>query len=224
MAAPLRSTTALQVTDGVYAPQEDSWLLSGVLESSRLAEGRRVLDICTGSGILALDAARLGAREVLAFDLSPAAVECASGNAAASGLPVTVRLGTLQDAARHGPFDLVISNPPYVPSTLPPAGTGPDRAWDAGADGRVVLDELCTLAPRLISPRGALLLVQSEFSAPRQTVQMLTDSGFVAHTAARQTIDFGPVMTARADELEAAGRLEPGRRTEELVVIRAHRI
>lgn len=224
MAAPLRSTIPLQVTDGVYAPQEDSWLLSGVLEASGLAEGRRVLDICTGSGVLALEAARLGARDVLAFDLSPAAVECASGNAAASGLPVEVRLGTLQDAAQHGPFDLVVTNPPYVPSTLPPAGTGPDRAWDAGADGRVVLDELCALAPRLIAPGGALLLVQSEFSAPRRTVQMLTGSGFIAHTAARQIIDFGPVMTARADELEASGLLEPGRRTEELVVIRAHRV
>lgn len=224
MAAPLRSTIPLQVTDGVYAPQEDSWLLSGVLEASGLAEGRRVLDICTGSGVLALEAARLGAPEVLAFDLCPAAVECASGNAAASGLPVEVRLGTLQDAVRHGPFDLVVTNPPYVPSTLPPAGTGPDRAWDAGADGRVVLDELCALAPRLIAPGGALLLVQSEFSAPRRTVQMLTGSGFIAHTAARQIIDFGPVMTARADELEASGLLEPGRRTEELVVIRAHRV
>lgn len=224
MAAPLRSTIPLQVTDGVYAPQEDSWLLSGVLEASGLAEGRRVLDICTGSGVLALEAARLGAREVLAFDLCPAAVECASGNAAASGLPVEVRLGTLQDAAQHGPFDLVVTNPPYVPSTLPPAGTGPDRAWDAGADGRVVLDELCALAPGLIPPGGALLLVQSEFSAPQQTVQMLTDSGFIAHTAARQMIDFGPVMTARAGELEASGLLEPGRRTEELVVIRAHRV
>ncbi|MGW8590308.1 HemK2/MTQ2 family protein methyltransferase [Dietzia sp. NPDC055343] len=224
MAAPLRSTIPLQVTDGVYAPQEDSWLLSGVLEASGLAEGRRVLDICTGSGVLALEAARLGAREVLAFDLCPAAVECASGNAAASGLPVEVRLGTLQDAAQHGPFDLVVTNPPYVPSTLPPAGTGPDRAWDAGADGRVVLDELCALAPGLIAPGGALLLVQSEFSAPQQTVQMLTDSGFIAHTAARQMIDFGPVMTARAGELEASGLLEPGRRTEELVVIRAHRV
>ena len=223
MAAPLRSTIPLQVNDGVYAPQEDSWLLSGVLEASGLAEGRRVLDICTGSAVLALAAARLGAREALAFDLCPAAVECASGNAAASGLPVEVRLGTLQDAVRHGPFDLVVTNPPYVPSTLPPAGTGPDRAWDAGADGRVVLDELCALAPRLIVPGGALLLVQSEFSAPRRTVQMLTDSGFIAHTAARQMIDFGPVMTARADELEASGLLEPGRRTEELVVIRAHR-
>lgn len=222
MAAPLRSTIPLQVNDGVYAPQEDSWLLSGVLEASGLAEGRRVLDICTGSGVLALEAARLGAREVLAFDLCPAAVECASGNAAASGLPVEARLGTLQDAVRHGPFDLVVANPPYVPSTLPPAGTGPDRAWDAGADGRVVLDELCALAPRLIAPGGALLLVQSEYSAPRRTVQMLTDSGFIAHTAARQMIDFGPVMTARADELEASGLLEPERRTEELVVIRAH--
>lgn len=135
MAAPLRSTIPLQVNDGVYAPQEDSWLLSGVLEASGLAEGRRVLDICTGSGVLALEAARLGAREVLAFDLCPAAVECASGNAAASGLPVEVRLGTLQDAVRHGPFDLVVANPPYVPSTVRRVGREPRPRPTVGRDG-----------------------------------------------------------------------------------------
>src|SRR5699024_11941238 len=44
-------TTALEVDDGVYAPQDDSWLLRGELVASGLADGRRVLDICTGRGI-----------------------------------------------------------------------------------------------------------------------------------------------------------------------------
>lgn len=222
MAAPVR-TLPLQVDDGVYAPQEDSWLLRDALEASGLADGRRVLDVCTGSGILAIEAARLGARDVRAYDICPAAVDCATRNATAGALPVEVRLGALADARAAGPYELVLANPPYVPSAEPPSGTGPDRAWDAGADGRVVLDELCALAPELLSPGGTLLIVQSEFSAPEQTLTTLTAAGLRTRTVARRTIPFGPVMNARAARLEEAGLLEPARRTEELVVIRADR-
>ena len=61
----------IEVDAGVYAPQHDSWLLRDALQRSGLADGRRVLDICTGSGILAIEAALLGAREVVAFDICP---------------------------------------------------------------------------------------------------------------------------------------------------------
>lgn len=156
-------TTALEVDDGVYAPQDDSWLLRGELVASGLADGRRVLDICTGSGILAIEAARRGAREVLALDISPAAVACAARNARLAGVDVDVRRGGLDDARAAGQYDLVLANPPYVPSDAPLRGTGPDRAWEAGADGRVVLDQLCALAPDLVAPGGAMLIVHSEF-------------------------------------------------------------
>lgn len=159
----------IEVDAGVYAPQHDSWLLRDALQRSGLADGRRVLDICTGSGILAIEAALLGAREVVAFDICPAAVTCAEQNAERTGVAVDVRLGTLEDARRAGPFDVVVSNPPYVPSDRPPEGTGPERAWDAGVDGRVVLDTLCDLAPDLVAPGGAMLIVHSEFSDPPQT-------------------------------------------------------
>ena len=216
-------TTALEVDDGVYAPQDDSWLLRGELVASGLAEGRRVLDICTGSGILAIEAARRGAREVLALDISPAAVACAARNARLAGVDVDVRRGGLDDARAAGQYDLVLANPPYVPSDAPLRGTGPDRAWEAGADGRVVLDQLCALAPDLVAPGGAMLIVHSEFSVPARTTRMLSDAGLLAAAVATRVIGFGPVMTAHADRLEAAGLLEAGRRTEELVVIRADR-
>lgn len=213
----------LVIDDGVYAPQEDSWLLRDELVTSGLAGGRRVLDICTGSGILGIEAALHGAREVLAFDLSPAAAACAARNAQRTGAVVDVHCGTLDDARLAGPFDLVVSNPPYVPSDAPLLGTGANRAWDAGADGRVVLDQLCVLAPDLVAPGGTLLLVQSEFAAPEQTLTMLTEAGFLARAVSTCTVAFGPVMQKYAGRLESAGLLEPGRRTEELVVIRADR-
>lgn len=213
----------IEVDEGVYAPQHDSWLLRDTLERSGLADGRRVLDICTGSGILAVEAALLGAREVVAYDLSPAAVACARRNAERTGVAVDVRLGALEDARGAGPFDVVVSNPPYVPSDDPLDSIGPNRAWDAGADGRVVLDPLCALAPSLVAPGGSMLIVHSEFSDAPRTLRQLRRSGFDARIVAGRTIEFGPVMTAYAERLEATGQLEPGRRVENLVVIRADR-
>ena len=213
----------IEVDDGVYAPQHDSWLLCETLDDCDVVTGRRVLDICTGSGILAIEAAIKGAREVVAYDISPAAVACASRNAERSDVRVDVRLGTLDDAHRDGPFDVVVSNPPYVPSDAPLEGTGPNRAWDAGANGRVVLDQLCDLAPALLAPGGTMLIVHSEFSDPPQTIRRMQQFGFEARAVATRTVDFGPVMTAYAERLEAAGLLEPVRRVEELVVIRVDR-
>src|SRR5699024_7453947 len=122
------------------------------------------------------------------------------------------------DARAAGQYDLVLANPPYVPSDAPLRGTGPDRAWEAGADGRVVLDQLCALAPDLVAPGGALLIVHPALSVPARTTRMPSAAGLPT-----RVIGFGPGMTAHADRLEAAGLLEAGRRTEELVVIRADR-
>lgn len=214
----------IEVDDGVYAPQDDSWLLCETLDHCDLVADKRVIDICTGSGILAIEAALKGAREVVAYDISPAAVACAQRNAERAGVDVDVRLGTLADARRSGPFDVVVSNPPYVPSDAPVEGTGLNRAWDAGADGRVVLDELCDLAPDLLAPGGTMLVVHSEFSDPAQTLRRLGRDGFTARVVASRTVEFGPVMNSYAERLEAAGLLEPGRRVEDLVVIRADRL
>lgn len=213
----------IEVDDGVYAPQHDSWLLSDALHRADLAPGKRVLDICTGSGILAIEAALHGAAEVLAYDISPAAVRCAQRNARRAGVDVDVRPGTLAEAGHAGPYDVVVSNPPYVPSEAPLEGTGPNRAWDAGANGRVVLDQLCAAAPALLAPGGTMLIVHSEYSGPAETLRRFHRHGFAAGIVATQTVDFGPVMTAYAPRLEAAGLLEPGRREEELVVIRVDR-
>ncbi|MBB1247029.1 methyltransferase, partial [Streptomyces durbertensis] len=79
---------------GVYRPQSDTMLLAEALDAASVGAGDRVLDMCTGTGVLALRAARLGA-EVTAVDISRRAVLCARLNARLAGLPVTVRRGDL---------------------------------------------------------------------------------------------------------------------------------
>ena len=101
--------------EGVYAPQEDSRLLIDVMEKTGLAIGRRVADLCTGSGVVAITAAEQGASAVTAFDICARAVRCARVNAACAGVDVDVHLGSWARAVEFAPFDLVVCNPPYVP-------------------------------------------------------------------------------------------------------------
>jgi release factor glutamine methyltransferase len=213
--------------EGVYAPQEDSHLLIDVMEATGLARGRRVADLCTGSGVVAIGAAEQGAAAVTALDICARAVRCTRANVAAAAVDIDVHLGSWARAVEFGPFDLITCNPPYVPhdpsaefEPLPPY-VGPPRAWDAGQDGRLVLDPLCAAVPSLLADGGTLLLVQSEFAGPRLTLAALASAGLDADIVARQWIPFGPVLTSRARWLEETGQLEPGRREEELLVIRA---
>ncbi|KLO29684.1 methylase [Mycolicibacter heraklionensis] len=211
--------------DGVYVPQEDSHLLIETIERTGLARGARVLDLCTGSGVAAIAAAELGADSVTAFDICPRAVRCSRHNARAAGVDITIRQGPWSGALRCAPFDLVVANPPYVPSPrnggpIPSAG-GPEWSWNGGVDGRVVLDPLCRSAAALMHRGGSLLLVQSALADVAHSLQTLRESGLSAEVAAVRSVPFGPVLSARAEWLESTGLVPPGCRVEQLVVIRA---
>lgn len=199
-------------------------LLAEALSAASLAPGTRALDVCTGTGLLALTAARLGAAEVTAVDVSPAAVLATRWNARLHRLPVRVLRQDLNDWRGSRRFHVVTANPPYVPC---PADQGRDSwsssglAWNAGEDGRLHLDQLCALAPRLLLPGGFLLLVHSALCGTELTLRRLADQGLKAAVVARQRQKFGPVLERRAEWLERRGLIPAGQRVEELVVVRA---
>lgn len=212
---------------GVYPPQEDSHLLIAVMIAAGLAPGAKVADLCTGSGVVALAAAQADAAEVAAFDICPTAVAHARRSATAAGANLVVHRGSWARAREFGPFDLVLANPPYVPQAPVddtddiPADAGPAQAWNAGADGRSVLDPMCTAAPHLLAEGGTMLIVHSECSNAEQTVTALRSEGLAADIVAQQMIPFGPVMSARADWLMSVGLLPHGATMERIIVIRA---
>lgn len=179
-----------------------------------------MLDLGTGTGALAVTAALRGAT-VTAVDVSSLALAATWINARCRSLRVRVRRGDLGAPVAGERFDIVLCNPPYVPgegATLPRRGRC--RAWDAGLDGRALLDRVCTEVPRLLAPGGQLLLVQSAFCGVDRTLDALTAAGLAAEVVHRCVQPFGPVLRLRAALLEARGLIRPGQRDEELVVIR----
>jgi release factor glutamine methyltransferase len=198
---------------GVYRAEGDTELLADVLRRGGYARGRRVLDIGTGSGALALAAARAGAAHVTAVDLSLRSVAATWLNSRLHRAAVRMRHGDLFTPVAGQRFDLVVANPPYVPATtavLPRHRKA--RCWDAGTDGRALLDRICAGVPDVLAPDGAVLLVHSALCGVQSTLDGLERAGLAAGVLARASVPFGPVMRARAAMLEARGLISPGQR------------
>ncbi|MEY9996669.1 release factor glutamine methyltransferase [Streptomyces sp. V4I8] len=209
------------VPPGVYAPQEDTDLLVGALRDEPLPHGADVLDVGTGSGALAIEAARRGTR-VTAVDVSWRAVCTARLNARLARLPVRIRHGNLFTPVHGQSFDLILANPPYVPSPdTDQVPRGAARSWDAGRDGRLVLDRICREAPALLRPGGVLLVVHSALSCPDRTLAHLRGSGLKASVTRRRVIPFGPVLRSREGWLRERSLVAARDQKEELVVVRA---
>ncbi|MFB9376790.1 HemK2/MTQ2 family protein methyltransferase [Kineococcus gynurae] len=209
---------------GTYRAQGDTFLLIRALRRSGGAQGCRVLDVGTGGGALALSAVRAGARSVTAVDLSRLSLITTRLNSLLHRARVELRHGDLFDPVRGRRFDLVLANPPYVPSrsdVLP--RRGPGRAWDAGRDGRAVIERICDDVAAVLVDGGRLLMVHSALADEDRTVQRLRDRGFRAAVVDRAPEPFGPVMRRRAALLRSRGLLRPDQDHEELVVVEARR-
>jgi release factor glutamine methyltransferase len=196
-------------------------MLADLVMCDERMRGARALYLCTGSGALAVAAARGGAGEVLAVDISRRAVAAARINAALNRVRVRALRGSLFAPVRDERFDAIVSNPPYVPAAgdRPPSGLA--RAWDAGADGRELLDRIIEEAPAHLRPGGVLWLVQSSICGVGLTLERLASAGLKPRVAASRRGPLGRLLSERAPLLERRGLLQPGEREEELVAVRA---
>lgn len=177
----------LKVGPGVFHPKIflTSEFFAKFLQRQDL-QGRSVVEVGTGSGILALSAAKAGAASVLALDINPEAVATAAANATLNELPqVEVRHSNLFSAVGEDEkFDVVLSSPPSFggePKSMA------DRAWHAGPGYRDILPLFDQAAQRL-KPGGVMYLLISSDSNAALFDHLIEKAGFAATRVGTQSI------------------------------------
>lgn len=205
--------------DGVYVPEADSRMLLDAFERHGRSSPSRVLDLCCGTGLQGIAAAFAG-HEVVAVDADRRAVSCTQRNAMLNGVHFAVRQGDLFEPVHGDRFDVVLANPPYVPT--PPHGAFRRHCWsDGGSDGRRVIDRIIRGVKDHLAPGGELWMVQSSLAATHRSVSRLEQRGFVVSRVSEREQRFGPVSVERLRYLRAYGFAADDGLNETLTVLRA---
>jgi release factor glutamine methyltransferase len=195
----------LAVDARVLVPRRDTeTLVELVLDQVDRAAALHIADIGTGSGAIALALAReLPAAQVVATDRSAEALAVARANAERLGLAgrVELRAGDLYAALAAGErFDVLVSNPPYIPSgavdqLAAEVRREPRAALDGGPDGLAVLRRLVADAARhLVSP-GGLLALEHGFDQGAAVRALIDETGAYQPAATRSDLAGQPRVT-----------------------------
>lgn len=172
----------------VYEPAEDSGLLAGTVVE-HVGPDQRVLDVGTGTGYVAREVGAETGATVVGSDVNPTA--CAR----ARETGVDVVRADLTAPFRAGSFDVVVFNPPYLP-------TDPDNEWEdwletalsGGSTGREVIERFLDDVGRVLRPGGEVYLLVSTYTGVDEVVAFAGDREF--SVAARSDVSFpGETLT-----------------------------
>ena len=146
----------------VLIPRQDTEILAeAALE--RMKPGNSVLDLCTGSGALAVTLAKFGKNaEVTASDISPEALEVAQLNAERNSVGIETVLGDGFEPLAGRQFDIIVCNPPYLTDSdmeelQPEVRREPELALRGGPDGLTLYRRFARELPDFLKPGGTAL-------------------------------------------------------------------
>ncbi len=204
--------TQIQTCKHVYEPAEDTFLLLAALESQNLKEADRVLEIGTGTGIIAIHMAKT-TKHVVAVDINQYAVECARNNTQRNRIKNIEIIESDLFQKVSGKYDVIIFNPPYLP-------TGKDEkvddavgcAWDGGRSGRKVTDKFLRQAPSYLTKTGKIIIIDSSKSKYQKTICALESSGFSAKIVKHLNLFFEELVVIMAERQKQLYKLEKQKR------------
>lgn len=164
----------------VYQPEADTYLLLDAA-IDEVKPGDRVLEIGTGSGLISKELAKVS--EVVATDINPHAALCARGY----GVQV-VRSNLF--AGIRGTFDLIIFNPPYLP-TQPEERIDDwlEYALDGGTSGRDVIGRFAAGVEQVLAPGGRILLLISSLTGLDEVTDLFSQHRFVTRVMVAQLVE-----------------------------------
>ena len=182
--------------DNVYIPAEDSYLLADNLE---IEQGQSVLEIGTGSGIVAMYASKL-TDKITVTDINFDACELARKNFEDNGIEnIEILFGNLFEPVENRKFDVILFNTPYLPTE---DGEVLDDtinyAIDGGLNGRKVIDLFLNEVSNHLNDGGIVQMIQSSLSGNDETLQKFDEMGFISEIKASEHFFFEDITLINA--------------------------
>jgi release factor glutamine methyltransferase len=189
-----------EVNQDVLIPRQDTETL--VEEVLKYCEGKEVLDLCTGSGCIIISLAKLGRlRHAVGADLSEKALALAARNAHQLNVEVELIQSDLFERV-DGMFDIIVSNPPYIPSgdieALMPEVRDhePRLALDGREDGLEFYRNISKAAKEHLKPEG-LIFYEIGYNQGEAVREILTKEGFTEVTIKKDLSGLDRVVAGR---------------------------
>ena len=186
----------INTDENVYVPAEDSYLLADNLE---IENGQSVLEIGTGSGVVAMYASRL-TDKITVTDINFDACQLAEKNFAENGIEnIEVLFGNLFEPVKDRKFDVILFNTPYLPTddgdviedTI-------NYAFDGGLNGRKVIDLFLDEVGDHLNDGGIVQMIQSSLSGNEETLQKFDEMGFISEIAESEHFFFEDITLINA--------------------------
>ena len=183
-------------SSNVYEPAEDSFLLADNLLVER---GMSVLEIGTGSGIVAMYVSRL-TDDITVSDINFDACELARRNFEINGIDnIEVCFGNLFEPVKDRKFDVILFNTPYLPTENEEViEDNLNYAFDGGLNGRKVIDLFLNEVKYHLNEGGIVQMIQSSLSDNHETLKKLNQEGFIAEIAKTEHFFFEDITLINA--------------------------
>ena len=186
----------INTDDNVYIPAEDSYLLA---DNLLIEEGQSVLEIGTGSGIVAMYASRL-TDKITVTDINFDACQLAEKNFQENGIEnIEILFGNLFEPVKDRKFDVILFNTPYLPTENDDVIDDTiNYAFDGGLNGRKVIDVFLNEVGNHLNDGGIVQLIQSSLSGNEETLEKLDRLGFIAEIALSEHFFFEDITLINA--------------------------
>ena len=186
----------INTDDNVYVPAEDSYLLADNLD---IKEGQSVLEIGTGSGIVAMYASRL-TDSITVTDINFDACLLAEKNFNDNGIEnIEILFGNMFEPVKDRKFDVILFNTPYLPTEDDEVLDDTiNYAFDGGLNGRKVIDVFLDEVGNHLNDGGIVQMIQSSLSGNEETLDRFDEMGFIAEIAASEHFFFEDITLINA--------------------------
>ena len=186
----------INTDENVYVPAEDSYLLAENLE---IKEGQSVLEIGTGSGIVAMYASRL-TDKITVSDINFNACELARKNFEDNNIEnIEILFGNMFEPVENRKFDVILFNTPYLPTEDDEVIDDTiNYAFDGGLNGRKVIDLFLNEVRNHLNDGGIVQMIQSSLSGNEETLEKLDNLGFIAEIKASEHFFFEDITLINA--------------------------